>query len=319
MNVRGRLAAALLCSVSIAMIASASASAQLQVGIGDEGASLFANPYFQQLGVKRTRLITPYNVAVVSPTADDAWLIGAAIAHQQILVAFNPAAGSKCPGSPCNAPSASQFKTAFLAFHKRYPFVKAFQPWNEINSLTQPTHARPDLVVAYYAIVKKYCGSGCTVTGGDIEDLVKGPGVPSSIDEVNYSKALLKAYKKAHVPTPQIWGLHNYVDVNYHKSSGTKNALATLPGQIWLTETGGLAEFTLSSGKVRLPFSLSRQANATTWMMKLALSNKRIARVYEYDFFYAPMNRFDSSLLADGGAPRAAYYVLLHHYAKYFK
>jgi hypothetical protein len=318
--VRTRLAAALLCSLSIATVAAlaaSSASAQLRIGIGDESASLFSNQWFNALGVSQTRLITPYNVALASPSADDEWMTAAYLDKQQIVVAFNPASSSRCPGSPCVAPSAPQYTKAFAAFHKRYPFVKMFQPWNEINSLTQPTHSNPALVVTYYKIVKRLC-SACTVTGGDIEDLVKGPGVPAAIDEVNYSKALLAAYKRAHVATPQVWGLHNYVDVNYTRSTGTRNALATLPGQLWLSETGGIAKFVLSSGKVRLKYDLNRQASATKWMMQLALSNRRITRIFEYDMFYAPANRFDSSLLGPDGSPRKAYYVLQAHYLKYF-
>jgi hypothetical protein len=319
LNLRTRLSGALVCVVAISLVTAGCASASLLMGVGDESSSTFLNPWFKGLGVKRTRLIAPYNVALASPGALTGWMTGAAFDHEQVVVAFNPAAGSRCPGQPCKAPTASQYTKAFKAFHKAYPSVTIFQPWNEVNSLTQPTSAHPEAVVAYYAIAKKSC-PGCTVLGADLEDLKKGPGVPARIDMVNYAKALLKAYRKAHVATPKIWGLHNYVDVNYFTSSGTKAALNTLPGQLWLTETGGIAKFVLSSGKVRLKFDENRQANATTWMMKLALSNKRIARIYIYDMLFngSATQRFDSSLLGSTGQPRKAYYVLLNHYQKYF-
>ena len=243
-------------------------------------------------------------------------MTGAVLDGEEVVVAFNPAAGSNCPGKPCVLPSPSQFTRAFKAFHKDFPSVRIFQPWNEINSLTQPTQAHPSAVVTYYEIVKKYC-PGCTVTGGDLEDLT----TPHASDLPVYAAALLNAYKKAHVPTPQLWGLHNYVDVNYHTSTGTQSALRALPGQIWLTETGGIAQFILSSGKTRLKYDLGRQATATKWMMSLALSNKRITRIYIYDMLYngAAGQRFDSSLLGSGGAPRKAYYVLTAHYLSYFQ
>jgi hypothetical protein len=294
------------------------ASARLQIGVGDESFTVFSNPWFQQLGVKRTRLITPYNATTGTAQQQFTqyeWLASAHAAHEQIVVAFNPASGSGCPGHPCVLPSASAYTKAFKAFHKQFPYVTVFQPWNEVNSVTQPTQAHPQAVVLYYTIIRKYCPK-CTVLGADIEDLT----TPHQSDEVVYAKELLAAYKRAHVKIPQIWGLHNYVDTNYFTKTGTQAALKTLPGQIWLSETGGIAQFILSSGKVRLKYDEARQSRATTWMMKLALGNKRITRVYVYDMLYngSPNQRFDSSLLGPGQVPRPAYYVLLHHYEKYF-
>jgi hypothetical protein len=319
MTIRTRLFAALTCALSMGLIACGGASARLLMGVGDESPAVFSNPYFKALGVKRTRLITPYDIALSNPSADTPWMTAAALAGEEIVVAFNPASGSHCPGSPCKLPSSSQYTKAFKAFHKAYPFVKIFQPWNEVNSITQPTARHPEAVVLYYSIVKKYC-HGCTVLGADIEDLKPGAGVVPGGDEVTYAKTLLRAYRAAHVPTPKLWGLHNYVDVNYFTTTGTTAALRTLPGQIWLTETGGIYKFVLSSGKVRLKPSGSRMSKATKWMMKLAQSNRRIARIYIYDMLYnnAATQRFDSSLLGAGGVPRTAYYALLAHYKSYF-
>ncbi len=317
MTARTRICAALLSVLAAGAIGTTGASAKLVAGVGDESPLTFGNASFRSLGVKRTRLITPYNSALSAATAPDAWMKAARSAHEEIVVAFNPTGDSRCPGRPCKVVSSSQYTKAFRAFHKRYPFVHIFQPWNEVNSLTQPTAMHPEAVVTYYAIVKRYCPS-CTVLGADLEDLTKGPGVPAAIDMVNYAKRLLKDFAKAHVRTPLLWGLHNYVDVNYFHSSGTKAALRVLPGQLWLTETGGIAQFILSSGKVRLKYDLARQAKATNWLMQLALSNKRVARVYIYDLFYATGNRFDSSLLGPGMVPRTAYYSLFVHWKKYF-
>jgi hypothetical protein len=317
--VRTRLAAAILCALAFLMIGSSSAGA-LVLGVSDQQPATFSNTWFKKLGVKRTRAFVPYD-AVLSARGrarTTPWMNAANGAGQEIVVAFNPSSGSRCPAQPCTLPTKRQFTTAFKAFHAAYPFVRIFQPWNEVNSLTQPTSNHPEAVVSFYAIVKKYCG-GCTVLGADLEDLKAGPGVPASIDMVNYTKALLKAFRQAHVPTPQLWGVHNYVDVNYFHSTGTTAALDVLPGKIWLTETGGIAKFTLSSGKVRLPFDLRRQAKATDWVMQLALRyKKRITRVYIYDLFYEAGNRFDSALLDVAGQPRKAYYSLQNHYSNLF-
>jgi hypothetical protein len=313
-----RPCAAVLAVFVLVVLAAPVASAQLLLGIGDESPAIFANTAFLNLGVNRVRLIVPYNVAVSSKTAGatDAWMAGAYFDHEQVAVAFNPASGSGCPGQPCVLPSSSQFTKAFLAFRKRYPAVKIYQPWNEVNSLTQPTQAHPQAVVSFYGIVKKNC-RGCTVLGADLEDLT----TPHQSNLVVYAKQLLADFKKAHIATPQIWGLHNYVDTNYFTDSGTAAALKTLPGQIWLTETGGIAQFILSSGTVRLQYDLNRQAKATRWLIHLATTSRRITRAYIYDFLYANVQgeRFDSSLMGPGQVPRQSYYVLTAHYANYFQ
>jgi hypothetical protein len=298
---------------------SATASARLLLGIGDESPAAFTNPYFQALGVKRTRLVTSYNSALAAPAGVDHWMAAARAANEQIVVAFNPGAGQHCPSRPCSLPSASQYTKAFRAFHKRYPFVTIYQPWNEVNSTTQPTWTNPQAVVTYYAIVKRYC-KGCTVIGADLEDVV----TPRKANYVVYIRQLLADFRKAKVPVPHLWGLHNYEDVNFFRSTDTAEILKLLPGQVWLTETGGIAFFETGALKVLLPYSEARQDRATDWMIKLALRYPmRIARVYIYNFLnggpYGPSNRFDSALLETTGAPRPAWFALYVHDRSYFK
>jgi len=311
---------AVVAAVLIACAAlSASARARLLLGIGDESPAAFTNPYFKFLGVKRTRLVTSYDSALSASTAPDAWRAAAQAAGEQIVVAFGPGVGQRCPDSPCSLPSASRYKRAFLAFHHRYPNVKIYQPWNEVNSTTEPTWRKPQDVVTYYAIVKKHCNR-CTVLGADIEDVV----TPRKASYPVYIKQLLADFKKAHVAIPKVWGLHNYEDVNFFHATDTAKILKLLPGQVWLTETGGIAFFETGALKVLLPYNETRQAKATDWLMKLALRYpKRIPRVYIYNFISSgtagPSNRFDSSLLGTNGLPRLAWYALAVHDLKYFK
>jgi hypothetical protein len=318
MRIRAGLPAVIF-AVLIAFAAmSASASARLIAGISDENGLVFTNQYFTALGVKQARYITNYDAAIKNPQQTTEWMTAARAAGEQVMVAFNPGYGTHCPSSPCTLPSAGQYTTAFKAFHKRYPYVKIFQPWNEVNSTTQPTWTKPQAVVTYYSIVKKYC-KGCTVLGADIEDLV----TPHKASYPVYIKALLAAYKKAKVATPKVWGIHNYEDVNYFRSTNTVKMLGLLPGQIWMTETGGLAFFETSALHVLLPYDLGRQDRATNWMFKLALRYpKRIARLYIYNFLNGgppgPTNRFDSALLGPDGQPRTSWYALLVHDKKYF-
>src|SRR6185312_12867826 len=55
----------------------------------------------------------------------------------------------------------------------------------------------------------------------------------------------------------KIFGLHNYPDVNRFRSTGTRDFLKTVKGDVWLTETGGILTF-LPSFKT----SSSRQVKA---------------------------------------------------------
>ena len=109
---------------------------------------------------------------------------------------------------------------------------------------------------------------------------------------------------------PKIWGLHNYSETNRFEDNGTKAILADIPGQLWLTETGGLAEF-----KPSFPYSLSRQARATSYMFSLADSSSRIKRLYVYSYFggAAPNGGFDAGLTGKNGQPRPAYCTFYEH------
>ena len=316
---RAVVALAVLIFAAAAAASAAGASARLIAGISDENGLVFTNPYFKALGVRQARYITNYDAALKDPAATDAWMAAARAAHAQIMVAFNPGYGTHCPSKPCRLPSAGQYTNAFMAFRKRYPYVKIYQPWNEVNSTTQPTWTKPQAVVTYYAIVKKHC-KGCTVLGADIEDLI----TPHQADYVVYIRELLHDFKRAHVAIPQLWGIHNYEDVNYFRSTNTVKMLKLLPGKIWLTETGGIAFFETGALKVLLPYSVERQDKATHWMMTLALRYpRRIARLYIYNFFDGgppgPTNRFDSALLGADGTPRLAWWALYYHYRRYFK
>ena len=112
-------------------------------------------------------------------------------------------------------------------------------------------------------------------------------------------------YARAHLPT--IWGLHNYSDTNRYRSTGTKAVLAAVKGQVWLTETGGLVQF---GGA--FPYSLSRASKALTYMFKLAASNRRIARLYIYNWYGGDAStRFDAGLVDLNGMPRPGYFAVL--------
>jgi hypothetical protein len=306
--------AALLC----AGLATTSDAASLKGGIGDQNASTFSDPNFKALGVKRTRLIVPYDAIFTDPVSVDTWVKSALAAHAQPLIAFNPARGSKCPNKPCSIPSTRAYVKAFRAWRKKYPKVKLFNFWNETNSATQPTGPTTPRTVKraaqLYVAAKRLCGRKCTVTGPDILDQSIGDRRKSV--RARNQKRMLKwiryflnyAGRKNY---PKVWGFHNYGDTNYFRSTGTAFFLEKVAkrGQVWVTETGGDYEFKLQSGRVVFKPSPSRQAKATKYAYTLAKKfRRRITRLYYYQWRKNnPGDFFDAGIISFDGQLRPAY------------
>jgi hypothetical protein len=277
----------LLALVAMLLMAPAGASAKSRyaVGIGDQNPQLFSDPNFKSLKVKKVRVIVPWNwrVATNDPGALDAYLAAAKAGKKDVLVAFSAPRGCYVNGKYlkkafCKAPSQSKYKASVKAFHAKYPQVKSFQPWNELNNKSQPTYSSPKLAAGYYKTLKGVCKK-CTVVAADILD---------TSNAISYVKKFMRYASKQH---PRLWGLHNYGDVNRFRtgsSSLTARFLKAVPGKVWLTETGGLVSFLPNFKK-----STSRATKATKFMFKLAdrFSRKRsgfrstVGRLYPYTFY----------------------------------
>ncbi|MBA2504691.1 MAG: hypothetical protein H0V29_01965 [Thermoleophilaceae bacterium] len=291
-----------LALASALMVLPATSSAAI-VGLGDQNASTFSDPLFKNLGVNKTRLITPYNAAQDKDqkAAVDQWM--AAARGKQVMVAFNPKRTMRCPARPCSAPSAKQYAKAFKAFRKAYPKVKIYQPWNESNSKTQPTSGKRGAkkVAGYYDVIKKAC-KRCTVVGADIQDIGNFTGYVKDVNR------FIKTKKK-----PKLWGFHNYTDTNRFSTKNTKKFVRAVKGKVWLTETGGIFSFTTGSGQVSLPPDEDRAARSMEHMFKIAKKfRSRIQRIYVYQWrITRPDDRFDAGVVNLDGSPRKSYDVLL--------
>jgi hypothetical protein len=280
----------------------ATASAAVTVGLGEQNRETFTDEHFQALGLKRTRVVTPWNVAL-SP-GDAAWLdeyLQAALASGiEPHVSFGAAHPSSCPARPCVLPTAASFDTAFQAFRARWPWVTTIGVWNEANHRSQPTFKRPDMAARYFNIVRKRC-VGCRIVAADV------------IDEVNMVR-WLRAFKKV-AKKARLFGLHNYRDSNPRrgqKYGGTKLLLKTVRGKVWLTETGGIVSFVLPNGKTLFPYDEVRANVAIDRVLRFARKySGRIERLYVYHWRQdAFANRFDAGLLNRDGQPRPAYFRL---------
>ena len=298
-----RLFRLLTCLVAAGAFALAAAPAQssaaVLVGVGDQDPATFTDPLFDRLNVKRTRNFTAWNVALKRGQAAglDAWLDAAKAAGVEPLISFSTAVGSRCPRRPCKLPTVREYTRAFRAFRKKWPYIKVVSPWNEANHRSQPTFRQPKRAAQYYNVVRKYC-RGCKIVAADV------------IDDTNMERWL--AEFKRYATKPRLWGLHNYRDVNPRKNQkygGTKRLLQTVRGQVWMTETGGLARFQLPGGKTLFPYSLSRQNRAIKRMFSLAKRYRaRVKRLYIYNWWGQKRSqRFDAGLVTATGKARPAY------------
>lgn len=282
------------------------ASAAYKVGISDQLASTFVNPLFAPLKTTMARYVTPWDVMrrVADRNNLKNWTDHARAAHQRVLVAFET---SHTRGQQKKAPSVTQYTKAIRAFHKAYPWIKDIQAWNEVNRcqatnavtgyvIGQPICHKPKLAAVYYMAARRIF-KGAKITGLDILDQAN---VGSA---VRYVKAFLRYAK----PRPKYWGFHNYSDTNRFSDKRTKALLkATRSGDVWLTETGGI----VSLGK-SFPYNTKRAAKALGCMFRLAKSNRRITRLYVYQFHGIKKSKlFDAGLINPNNTKRPGYEVV---------
>ena len=282
----------------------ASAQANFKVGIGDQDAAMFDNSNFQALKIKRVRYLVPFDW--YKHSGQKAEVVGfmnrAEQAGADVLVHFTARRGCYTNGrysrkKACRAPSVRTYKSAVKRFHREYPSVDTYGAWNEANHVSQPTVRKPGLAAKYFLALRSVCRS-CDIVAADVLDSSAMPG-------------WLAKFKRKAKGKARIYGLHNYTGVNRKRSASTRLMLRNAPGQVWLTETGGILKFLPSFKR-----SESRQANRTKYMFKLADTYDRrrsgmrgkITRLYNYQWTGVQKSaRFDAGLVDPDGSPRKAY------------
>jgi hypothetical protein len=288
-----RLAAPLL--VLLAALAFAAPAGALTIGIGDQKPDMFSDPRFLDSGIQYARRAVAWD-ALTSPgqTAGvDEWLNAARAAHVQPLISFTHSSLNRR-----KLPTPERLLYEFRRFHARYPWVTDFAAWNEANHCGEPTCHRPTLVAAYWRKLRLACPK-CRILAAEVLDM---PNMTSWV----------KAFRRAAKVEPRYWGLHNYIDANRLRTTGTRRLLkATGHALIWFTETGGIVSRT-NRRKVTFPESASHAAIATRFVFdKLVPLSRRNTRVYLYHWNSEPGPKtWDSALIGPGGKPRPAYRVL---------
>jgi hypothetical protein len=301
--------------LALSLIVPATGQAAFKTGVSDQVAASFLSPLYTTLGMTTARYITPYDV-MSKPAGDeqrrelDEWITNARGAGQDILVSFEH---SHTRGRERHIPTSKEFSKNLELFMKAYPFVRSISPWNEANRcqrqigsgasaivVGQPICHQPKKAAAYYNATVKSCKKlkrTCRIVALDILDQ----------NNVKPSVSYVRSFAKAARPFPKIWGIHNYSDTNRFSTKRTKALIkATRRGQVWLTETGGIVKFGRS-----FPFNTARAAKALGCMFTIAKSNKRIKRLYIYNFTPAqPEGQFDSGLINLDGSKRPGWDVV---------
>jgi hypothetical protein len=284
----------LVALIAAGLMLPTSASA-LVIGIGDQKPDMFSDPVFATLGVARARLAVSWD-AMEHPWEReevDAWLDDAQAAGVSPLIGFGHSRVTRR-----ELPTPEHFKYNFRQFRARYPWVTTFATWNEANHCGEPTCHRPQLVAAYYRAMRRECPK-CTILAAEMLDM---PNMAGWID----------AFQNHVGPrdVPRYWGLHNYIDANRMRTSGTQTMLKHAKGQIWFTETGGIVQ-RRNKVKVGFPESAAHAADATRWVFdELVPLSRRITRVYLYHWNAVRGDNWDSGLVDARGRARPALKVV---------
>lgn len=266
----------------------------LTVGLSDQQIDTWKDPRLTALRLQRARLIVPWDAATSEPARVQAWLDAVAAAGMTPHVAFEHLRGERCPSAPCAAPSRSRYRAAVAAFRARFPQVTTFTTWNEANHRSQPVSGDPEAVAGYHEELRSVCPS-CTVVAGDV------------LDSGGYVRWLERFLAASDTP-PQLWGLHNYGDVTYDTTTGTDAVLDTVPGELWIEETGGLVVLRSSQGgRETLRSDEARAAASVDRAFAIARARPRITRMYVYHWKGRTGDSFDSGLIRPDDTVRPSY------------
>ena len=195
------------------------------IGIGEQKASMFDDPHWQRLGLRDVRYIAPWDALrdPVQRAKLDTWMAGARASGSRVVLGFAHSLRSERLARTLPAPW--RFEHEFRRFRARYPDVRDWIVWNEANHPFSLTAGRPRRAAQYFDVVAWNC-PGCRIVAADVLD-------------VSGMTAWVRRFQRHAVNRPRIWGLHNYVDANKLKDTGTRALLAITTGKIWFTETGG--------------------------------------------------------------------------------
>lgn len=268
------------------------ASAKLTVGIGEQNSAMFQDKRWKALDAPDVRYVISWD-AIRQKGWElaflDEYVARARTANARLLISFGH---SRQRGRELRAPTRLQFIREFRKFRRRYPEIRTFQTWNEANHGTQPVWKKPGLAASYYNAMRRTCPE-CTITA------------PSVLDAPNMTWWIQRFKRKTRYPV-RIWAIHNHIDANRHRSSGTREMLRITRGKLWFTETGGIVNRWVD-GRRRKEYNQKNAVRAIRNVFNLAkINRRRITRIYLYQWM-APKERrprWDSGLVGRRGETR---------------
>jgi hypothetical protein len=282
----------LLCLLAVP----AAAPARALVGLGDQHAATFADPGLRSLHLRTARLALAWDwykdPATVAST--DAWIASVRAAGLRPLISFNR---NWRPSGRRVLPPVRTLVSSFRLLRLRYPSVRDFGVWNEANHKTQPLARKPVMAARYYNAMRAACPR-CTIVAADV------------LDDAAMPRWIAAFRRVAH--RPRLWGLHNYRDANASTGS-TRRFLRLVPGQVWLTETGGIRRPVHARGRsyaAAYRLALRRQAAGVRRVFAIARSSHRIRRIYFYQWRRDPRSPWDSAFLEADGKRRPSFRAL---------
>jgi hypothetical protein len=293
MTVRARLCT--LVATAVALLVLAAPAGAVTIGIADQKPDMFSDARFQASGMRYARLAVGWD-ALSSPWQThqlDMWLHAAREAGVSPLISFSHSRTERRL-----LPSPNRLRYEFRRFRARYPWVREFATWNEANHCGEPTCHRPRLVAAYFRKLRQECPRGCRILAAEVLDM------PNMVTWV-------RAFRRASRVEPRWWGLHNYIDANRERTSGTRRLLGATRGEVWFTETGGIV-WRRNRRKVTFEESARHAATATRFLFRrLVTLSPRVKRVYIYHWNKEDRSgTWDSALIGPRGRLRPAYHVV---------
>ena len=266
------------------------------IGLADNRPETILDPRFQQSGIKRIRVIVPYDDILDKRRRPyiDAWFKTAKTHGIEPLASFYRSYADKT-----RLPSVDTYTRVFRLFRRRYPWVRYFSTWDEANfSAAQPTGRDPVRTAAFYRSARRECSRGrCTVITADFR-----------AEGSRHSAWWLREFKRHIGRGPHIWGLVAHPDVTRRRSAYTREFLKATRGPVWITEVGAVHFF----GRGVRP-SIPRQTASMRYLMtSFVRVSPRFERMYVYHWRAAPGNQlWDSALLSVDGQPRPAYQIFV--------
>ncbi len=292
-----RRALLLLITAAALLVPAAQAGAAPIVGFGEQSAAIFSDARWKALSAPHVRVVVAWDALHYDwqRREIDDYMLAAQLAGAKVVVAFGR---SRDDAKHEVLPSLARYRREFNAFRKRYPFLREFITWNEANHCSQPTCRRPDAVARYYRTARAACRR-CTILAASVLDSSKMPAWIRSFERV------------ARVRKP-IWGLHNYIDANRFRTTGTRAMLKATRGKVWLTETGGIVKRPGGS-PFKFKEGTKHAAIAMSWLFRrLVPMSRRIERVYVYHWLpdMRPTALWDSAVIDKRGRARPAFKVV---------